>query len=469
MVDRFSFYSATVTFFGDQLSIPRSIDFCKQLIESNQKVFKICCLTPKLFTSLGRSFSSIVSNQFLQSKITKLRLHSSPVIHKAILDSYVHILQASAQIAQSAVDRLFEENQILLEDFAQHMVKSPQLTPNPLERTHPYLLSRKESLSLVTFNFVALGHVKRLPIAQKIIDRIAIAFHPFKHSVMYNYPLLQTACLTTLRQLSKGKSPQSLQIACEGLQSSFVNGPKKMAALEWIQSLLSNEKLSRDILPDIFLQSLFQAGIHAEERVRVRVAELLYSLVIQNAFGPSQLSSIARFSMMRLGDFKPNVRLAFLNVLAILGPSILLLDSPHYSLPYFELNAFVTHWMQQYQALSSSTGKASLFSSPHFQRTMGFVSQRTHEGSNEWINQMFYSSQPPEVFASKREVIEPLLDHVNSSDTLAYFWAAWESARHLIAARLRTHFGNPSQTFENIERMVIQAASLGDLAKTSLG
>jgi PI-3-kinase-related kinase SMG-1 len=46
------------------------------------------------------------------------------------------------------------------------------------------------------------------------------------------------------------------------------------------------------------------------------------------------------------------------------------------------------------------------------------------------------------------------------------WWAVQEAAKHLVLSRLRTHFGNPSQTFAGLERALQH--SLGTRADSAL-
>ena len=43
------------------------------------------------------------------------------------------------------------------------------------------------------------------------------------------------------------------------------------------------------------------------------------------------------------------------------------------------------------------------------------------------------------------------------SESMAAWWAVQEAARHCVSARLRTHFGNPTQTFAALERALQHA------------
>ncbi|CAO3626259.1 unnamed protein product [Mucor hiemalis] len=60
------------------------------------------------------------------------------------------------------------------------------------------------------------------------------------------------------------------------------------------------------------------------------------------------------------------------------------------------------------------------------------------------------------MFGELKEEIEVngIVNEINSSETLLYYWAMWESARYCMLSRLRTPFGGPQQTFAAFERIL---------------
>jgi hypothetical protein len=72
-----------------------------------------------------------------------------------------------------------------------------------------------------------------------------------------------------------------------------------------------------------------------------------------------------------------------------------------------------------------------------------------------------YSSNDP---VEDRRFGEFIKNSGNVSMTIGLVWALWECARFCINSRLKTPFGGAVQTFENIERLAVQVASLNDVA-----
>ncbi|KAJ3329086.1 Serine/threonine-protein kinase smg1, partial [Blyttiomyces sp. JEL0837] len=71
-------------------------------------------------------------------------------------------------------------------------------------------------------------------------------------------------------------------------------------------------------------------------------------------------------------------------------------------------------------------------------------------------------------YQSNKNFEIPMMHVLKLSEDELIFWALWETARYLVSSRLRTPLGNPQQTFESLEQLIIMKTSLVQQERNSV-
>ncbi|KAL0080268.1 hypothetical protein J3Q64DRAFT_1644429, partial [Phycomyces blakesleeanus] len=112
-----------------------------------------------------------------------------------------------------------------------------------------------------------------------------------------------------------------------------------------------------------------------------------------------------------------------------------------------------------YEIVMKHLGMASLLIGASTEEAQEIAAQDT-KSPLEWARKLFYhcdtlgNMKNIPAFIDLQEEIGrvSIINHINNSGSLLFYWAMWESARYCILSRLRTPFGGPQQTFAAFER-----------------
>jgi hypothetical protein len=189
----------------------------------------------------------------------------------------------------------------------------------------------------------------------------------------------------------------------------------------------------------------------------------------------------------RLCDVKPNIANEWSKLLGMIDyrAAVTLLDTVPWSLSkashqrttafaHNTNNTSVPHTLStiNYEKLSELCSLD--FRSNQFQRVINYLSQRTaplvslaspstSALDQSWLVSMFYSchSVPSTriaggtVASSDDKEVNSDYEMADTSDLLLSLWSCFECGKYCTITRLRTPFGNPVQTFETIEKILV--------------
>ncbi|KAL2631959.1 hypothetical protein R1flu_016645 [Riccia fluitans] len=279
--------------------------------------------------------------------------------------------------------------------------------------------------------------------------------------------------------------------------------PMKLEVLDWISNLCEAVTLQKNLLTSFkmkgnhdqnghyvmtresaslkssFLCSLFSAASHSEPKVRGRVATVFERLLQAEMVGPAQLQGLASVALEQLGDPDSGLQSAYRRVLAAVGPAALWMRGWIGHVPSMSNQAC---WMQTYPGKTSS----QYLRPQQLVTILNYISQRWQNLPPSWLQRLVHNS--PNLVKSGFAGVEEeerskgdsslsdsklecghddtgydseLLEMAYESNNLAAgWWAIQTGARHFITVRLRTHLGGPTQTFADLERMLVNAAQL---------
>ncbi|KAI9017989.1 hypothetical protein CLU79DRAFT_837480 [Phycomyces nitens] len=111
-----------------------------------------------------------------------------------------------------------------------------------------------------------------------------------------------------------------------------------------------------------------------------------------------------------------------------------------------------------YEIVMKHLGMTSLLIGASVDEAQELAAQEN--SSLEWARKLFYHCDTlgnmkniPAFIELQQEIGRvSIINHINNSGSLLFYWAMWESARYCILSRLRTPFGGPQQTFAAFER-----------------
>ncbi|KAL3689850.1 hypothetical protein R1sor_016159 [Riccia sorocarpa] len=278
--------------------------------------------------------------------------------------------------------------------------------------------------------------------------------------------------------------------------------PMKLEVLEWISHLCEAVILQKDLLTSSkvkgnhdlhgsymtgkspivsksFFCSLLPAASHNEPKVRERVATLLEHLLQAEMVGPAQLQALASVALEQLSDPDPGLQRTYRKVLAAVGPAALWMRG---WISYVPNTSNQACWMQTYPGKISS----QYLRPQQLVTILNYISQRWQNLPPSWLQRLVHNC--PTLVKSGSVTVEEedrsvkgdsslsdcktengndegsdceLLEMAYASNNLAAgWWAIQIGARHFIVVRLRTHLGGPTQTFADLERMLVNAAQL---------
>ncbi|BBN09596.1 serine/threonine-protein kinase SMG1 [Marchantia polymorpha subsp. ruderalis] len=282
--------------------------------------------------------------------------------------------------------------------------------------------------------------------------------------------------------------------------------PLKLEVLDWICHLCEAVSSQKDLISSLkvkgnhglnanhtktgevaglscsLLCSLLTAASHSEPKVRGRVANVFELLLQAEMVAPAQLQAIAVVALEQLGDSEPTLQAAFRNVLAAVGPAALWMRGWFCSGSDLSIPSQAC-WKQMY------TGKTSAqhLRPQQLVTILNYISQRWQNLPPTWLQRLVHNC--PSSARSGSSAVEEeerstkvdscsgdykaesgpdelgydseLLERACGSNNLAAgWWAIQIGARHFITVRLRTHLGGPTQTFADLERMLVSAAHL---------
>ncbi|XP_042417816.1 serine/threonine-protein kinase SMG1-like isoform X2 [Zingiber officinale] len=263
----------------------------------------------------------------------------------------------------------------------------------------------------------------------------------------------------------------------------------KLEALDWISSfswmvatmdknsciLLSiYDPYANDSVDSDLLDVIFDAAYVRESKVRSLVASVLEVLLLARLIDHAYFHVVSELVLDKLGDPDVSVKNAFARILPVVLPLTIYSCGLNGRTRFYDLlmNSTIKNYNLAWKSVFALKHSSRKLHSHQFVSIMSYISQRWKVPLSSWIQRLIFSCDcKKELLSSKEERDREPLDgdtwnHSKAEESVfdkicpvnniaAVWWAIHEAARHCVALRLRTNLGGPTQTFADLERMLL--------------
>ncbi|XP_074581436.1 uncharacterized protein LOC141837962 [Curcuma longa] len=262
----------------------------------------------------------------------------------------------------------------------------------------------------------------------------------------------------------------------------------KLEALDWISAfswmvatmdknslLLSiRDPYANDSVGSDLLDVIFDAAYVRESKVRSLVASVLEVLLLARLIDHADFHFVSELVLDKLGDPDVSVKNAFARILPVVLPLTIYSCGLNGRTRFYDLlmNSTVKNYNLTWKSVFALKHSPRKLHSHQFVSIMSYISQRWKVPLSSWIQRLIFSCDcKKELLSSKEERVREPLDadtwnHGKAEESVfdkicpvnniaAVWWSIHEAARHCVALRLRTNLGGPTQTFADLERMLL--------------
>ena len=343
----------------------------------------------------------------------------------------------------------------------------PQTAPTPSKGAFPRAQGASGDLfcwDLSIFSLIATPSDSST--AALALEILTTGFDAFSSEVFVTRPKLQIALVRAIFSLhhrlgyqTMAGVPQENQLAfMKGLLSGCLTSnlsQLKVMAIEWIEDFLLHPGMPGSSTARVLLLSSFplllNCARHLEPALRLRVGTCVKRVLhTSSELATERLCQFTRVAIDALADQSALVRNAYKAILGYVGP-VALLESRAALESALRKNR---KWKCQLLCAPSPCR----FSGPQFTKFIQFLGQRADENLDGWLTRMLYICLPKSAEVSS-QVMADTYKLAAVDARVGDFWAILESARYCVTCRLRTPLGGPMQTFQSIERILVEIST----------
>ena len=397
------------------------------------------------------------------------RLHWDKRITDAVLQTYQSLIESGSIVGRTLAVILSDELAFLYVKLTEISSSKKEISIQSYTQSK-FTYNWKQLGNLFSFDILLLSSTKLG--SAKIFSEIIDKYNPMNNIIIEKYEMIQYSILVAIQYIY-GNNPMfhqitefsgKVQLIIQQIlkKSNKISRKIVLFCCDWIYNLANTETNfleNKNFLNEIIL-SLMIPAFHCDHIIRLSVSILLKKLILkfENLISPNILSEICDPIQLLLTDNYDEISNHYLEILSFISIhrksqyNYLINSQQRNLLSLPSCNSFKGHYFKVFMSYLqfSNNSPISLEFLTKVSDVCQVVEKQIYSSNNQQQNNNINTSSSSSIF---KQIFE-------SNTKLKWFWVILECTNLFINANLRSHFGNPMQSFAAIEKMLENIANI---------